>query len=186
MSCALVNEADRGLRCRPTCNPGDLNPCGNNARCFAFDGQDAFCQEGTCSADSDCVVQGLAGLCIGLVPNTVGRTGVCLERCDPLVCAQAGTCDCTGLDGQRDEQFHCATPPGEAISGRAVCTEVGVRGEGESCDFGGDLCGRGLTCAPLQDNTFGCVRWCRVGGGNPGCLALPNCQQVVGELGICQ
>jgi len=77
----------------------------------------------------------------------------------------AGTCDCVGLDGARDD---CANPPGEAVSGRNICTEVGGRGEGEGCDFGGDLCARGLTCALLQDGTFGCVRWCRVGGGNPG------------------
>jgi hypothetical protein len=186
MGCGLVDEQDRGLRCRRICNPADRSTCGNNARCFAFEGQEAFCQQGTCATSSDCILGGLIGLCIDAAPNTTGRTGLCLERCDPLACAQAGTCDCVGRDGARDDAFGCVTPPGEAISNRFVCQEVGSVSEGGACDFGGNLCARGLTCAPLVDGSFGCVRWCRVGGGNPGCLEFPNCQAVTNEVGICQ
>jgi hypothetical protein len=179
MDCALVDAADRGLRCRKLCNEQNLS-CGIGTRCFAGvdDGEKPFCQQGTCATDSDCVAAGLEGLCI---EETLGggRSGLCRVRCEPLRCADRGEdCPC-----RADES--CATPVDEVVTGRGVCSATGVLGEGVLCDAA-NPCDDGLTCALRSDGLQVCLRWCLVGGGAPACGIGQGCASVDGALGLCQ
>jgi hypothetical protein len=180
MNCALLDEDDRGLRCRARC--ADTIPrCASDTRCFAGpdDGDIPFCQKGVCASDSDCVVGGTGGLCIEEAFNG-GSSGLCSPQCAPLRCFDGGD-DCPCL---ADES--CATPADEAVTNRAVCTPTGAIGEGLTCDAG-NPCANGLTCALLSDSSTVCLRWCAVGGGAPACSA-GICGSVVGDpaLGLCQ
>jgi hypothetical protein len=180
MSCALLDENDRGLRCRAPCKNA-LPACASGTRCFdgPDDGDVPFCQQGACAADSDCVGGGEAGLCLEEAFSG-GRSGLCSPVCAPLRCFDRGE-DCPCLPTES-----CATPVDEGVSNRAVCTPTGVIGENQTCDDA-NPCADGLTCVLLSNNVHVCQRWCAVGGGAPACTS-GVCNGVPGDpfLGLCQ
>jgi hypothetical protein len=180
MDCALLDDNDTGLRCRAPCKD-TAPPCASGTRCFAGDGDGEipFCQKAVCAGDTDCVADGVTGLCIEEALNG-GRSGQCRPQCEPLRCFDGGD-DCPCQTGES-----CASPPDEVVSARAVCTPMGGIGEGLTCDAA-NPCADGLTCAPLNTNTSVCLRWCAVAGGAPSCNA-GVCRSVAGNpsLGLCQ
>jgi hypothetical protein len=180
MDCALLDDNDTGPRCRARCK--DTIPrCASDTRCFEGGdlGDVPFCQKGVCAGDTDCVADGIAGLCIEEAFNG-GRSGLCSPLCSPLRCFDRGE-DCPCL---ADES--CAGPVDETVSARAVCTPTGGIGEGLTCDAA-NPCANGLTCAPLNTGTSICLRWCAVAGGAPECNS-GVCNGVAGDptLGVCQ
>ncbi len=182
MDCALRDLADTGLRCRRPCN--DDFTCGADLRCFDLGIEELppFCQEGTCSSDSDCLANNTRGLCIEEGLNG-GRSGLCRVQCNPVDCFDLGS-DCTCVAGQA-----CASPPDEgAVSARAICTVPGTFGQGLTCDVLNG-CLAGFTCAPVENVGGVCAQWCLAsGGGAPACDS-GACQGVDATdptIGICQ
>jgi hypothetical protein len=177
INCGRVDDATRGLRCRAPCDAQSGFSCGDDDRCFFFEGLDPFCQPGTCASDTDCEGGAVPALCVG--ERGGGRNGFCVVACDPLACFD-GNCPCAAGEG-------CAMPADEvAVSTRNVCSAAGVIPPGAACDVL-NPCVEGSSCVFRNDGTAVCVQWCRVGGGAPACDA-GVCQGVQqgSVLGICQ
>lgn len=178
ISCALVDTANTGLRCRTPCDRG--SDCADDEHCFLFGDEPGFCQKGTCTTDNDCVAGLQQGRCVSERGN--GRNGLCQLSCDPLDCNTPGrVCACAA-------DQNCTQPADESdASAAAVCDQIGVIAAPLTCDVL-NPCESGATCTELDGaDVFVCAQWCRVAGGAPAC-DTGRCNAVPGdpELGICQ
>ena len=196
VNCAIAGPGAQDKKCRVICESHDA--CENNERCFVVSdvaGITGFCQDGTCASDSDCqAVAGSPGLCAGVVGP--GRTGFCMESCDPLTCQNNECPGCDGLDNTPDVGVGCMPMPGETLSVRTVCDAAGQSEFGAACGgVNDDLCAPGYFCfAPTVGNPY-CSKWCGYSqiifeGDNPACATGVECTPVgveeTAELGFCQ
>jgi hypothetical protein len=199
LNCALVGEDAEAPTCRPICDITQPNTCPSDQRCYVVDGVEGvngFCQQGVCATDTDCTaVAGVRGICAN---ELGGKTGLCLQECDPLACDRVSrTCPaCTGTDGAADVEVTCGPVPDEFLSNpppgtlnpRTVCLPVaGALPAFSDCTAAPADCDFGTFCISVDGVPPYCAPWCDVGGGNPACDAPATCQAILqgSDVGYC-
>lgn len=202
INCKLIAKEETEKRCRQSCDGTfDDKICNKGERCFTVEDPDdktikGVCQPGTCASDSDCATADDDGAVCATAFGG-GKTGLCVETCDPISCvpSQGGVCaGCDGLDDDADG-LNCIPlvdvlhPGGTGLF--PICTNPGGQAAFTLCAVqGAEDCEVGTFCtiaSPGDDlGTAYCAPYCSAAGGNPECPNGPEkCQPLSATIGYC-